>query len=151
VTAPTRIIPVKLIDLKRGDFIWVEFPYEDQDKSKHRPVLILGRSDATSLIVCSITSSSGAAKAMLLNGSDLVSGTLPKSGPSYIRPNKIQTVSHELISKNARDNRFVDMNRYGLVNSKIIVKVMEVVTQLFIDDVPIQPMAFERPAKTRIR
>jgi hypothetical protein len=151
VTAPTRISPVKLTDLKRGDFIWVEFPYEDEDNSKPRPAFILGRSDAMSLIVCQITSSPGAPKAILLNGSDLTSGTLPKSGPSYIRPNKIQTVSHKLISKDAKNSCFVDMNRYGSVNSKIIEKVMEVAKKLFDDDVQIQPVALQRPPKTRIR
>jgi hypothetical protein len=150
VTAPTRIPPVNLDDLKRGDFIWAEFPYEDKNESKFRPVLILARSDATSLIVCRITSSSGAPKAILLNGSDLVIGALPKSGPSYIRPNKIQTVSYAVISKDDKDSRLVNLNHYGSVNSKVIEKVMQVSMQLFTDKVQIQSMTFERPKK-RIR
>jgi mRNA-degrading endonuclease toxin of MazEF toxin-antitoxin module len=135
-----------LDNLKRGDIIIAEFPFENpesDDDYKERRAVILGRSDQRSFVLCMITSSSGAKDAIPLGNSDLSSGMLGAKA-SFIRPNKIQTISYSNIDI---------QGKVGSIKEDTMEKVMKKVTNIFLDEVSLSASSpvFERPQKKRIR
>ena len=134
---------VKLFNnLKRGDIVIADFPYDNEEGSKDRRAVILGRSDASSFLLCMITKNSIASDAIPLGNSDLSFGRLGYD-PSYIRPKKIQTLRYELV-----DNK----GKVGSLKEKILEKVMKSTMSAFTDEVSLTstPRALERPKK-RVR
>jgi mRNA-degrading endonuclease toxin of MazEF toxin-antitoxin module len=144
VSSPSTSKPSNLDNLKRGDIIIVDFPFEnpkDDGDYKKRMAVILGRSDKGAFVLCMITGSSGAQYAIPLSNSDLSSGVLGKA--SFVRPNKIQTISYLNIDP---------QGKFGSLKEETLKKIMEKVTSIFLDDVSLSASSpvFERPKK-RIR
>lgn len=142
---PTRK-SANLDDLKRGDIVIADFPFENaktDDDSKERRAIILGRSDARSFACCMVTKSSGAQDAMPLGNSDLSSGRLGYD-PSFIRPKKIQTISYSNIDQ--------IQGKVGSIKEDTLKKVMESAIKVLTEEVSISRTspALVRPPK-RIR
>jgi hypothetical protein len=142
---PTRKL-ANLDSLKRGDIVIADFPFEDaktDDDFKERRAVILGRSDARSFACCMVTKNSGAKDSIPLGNSDLSSGRLAYD-PSFIRPNKIQTLSYSNIDEN--------QGKIGSLKEETLKKVMETAMKVLTEEVSLSAMSstFARPQK-RIR
>ena len=81
-----------------GSVVLIKFPFSNFKSYKLRPALVVGLAEKGDLIVCQITSNAGASeRAVGINKADFKSGNLPIE--SFIRPDKLFTVSDSLISK----------------------------------------------------
>jgi len=82
----------------KGDIVIMAFPFSDFSQSKKRPALVLASLGGEDVVVCQITSSI-AERAIPLAAKDFEDGSLSRD--SFIRPDKLFTVSSSLISYKA--------------------------------------------------
>ncbi|MGE4296839.1 MAG: type II toxin-antitoxin system PemK/MazF family toxin [Desulfovibrionaceae bacterium] len=82
-----------------GTVVTVPYTYSDGSKTELRPAVIVADLPGVDSTVCAITSQSrGMAQRILINNSDLVSGSL-RIEPSYAVPSKLFTVENSLVKK----------------------------------------------------
>jgi mRNA interferase MazF len=82
----------------RGDVVILAFPFSDFSQSKKRPALVLASLGGEDIIVCQITSTI-AERAIPLAAKDFEAGSLSRE--SFIRPDKLFTISSSLINYKA--------------------------------------------------
>ena len=86
---------------KRGDIILVPFPFTDLSSSKRRPALVISPESFNDrmqdLVVVAITSQLTDQDAVLVEQSDCVDGTLPKT--SVVKLAKLFTIHSTLVLK----------------------------------------------------
>lgn len=88
--------------LDAGDLVLVPFPFTDLTAAKSRPALVLSvrayNDTAKDVILCGVTSNlANAAHSVLLDGSALAEGTLPR--PSRVKVDKVVTLAQSLVRK----------------------------------------------------
>lgn len=85
--------------LTAGEIILVRFPFSDLTSRKYRPALVVAVAEFSDIIVCQITSSKyGKRNIVQITKGDFLSGGLPVK--SYIRPDKLFTLSNKLVVGN---------------------------------------------------
>lgn len=85
---------------KRGEIVLIPVPFSDLSTSKKRPVLVISNDNyntsSPDIIVVAVTSNLTQPGISLTNA-DMATGQLPK--PSVIRPDKIYTLSQNIVVK----------------------------------------------------
>lgn len=84
--------------LKQGDIVVISFPFSNLKSFKRRPALVLATAEFDDIILCQITSKTYTSKqAIEITVNDFRLGGLNQK--SYVRPDKLFTVSSEIILK----------------------------------------------------
>ncbi len=101
------------MELDAGCIVLIPFPFADPKSHKKRPVLMLTAPDGFGdFIGLAITSKGYHANAVTLVQDGMEEGLLPK--PSWIRTDKVFTLSHEFI-----------VNAVGRVSGKIMAQAVQ--------------------------
>jgi len=86
---------------KRGDIVLVPFPFTDLSSSKRRPALVISSDDFNGqmqdLVVAAITSQLTNDRAVTVESSDCIDGTLPRT--LVVKLAKIFTIHSALVIK----------------------------------------------------
>ncbi|NJL30316.1 MAG: type II toxin-antitoxin system PemK/MazF family toxin [Phycisphaerales bacterium] len=103
---------------KRGEVVFLPFPFSDLSASKNRPVLILQPTTRGDMITCQISSRDYAdPQAITLGPNDFVEGGLPLV--SYVQARKLFTAHASLMTRPA-----------GIIRIQVLEAVIEHVVSL---------------------
>lgn len=81
-----------------GAVVLVRFPFSDLSQTKLRPAIVLADAGRGDSVLCQVTSKPyGDDRAVRLDAQDLTGGAL--SVTSFVRPGKLFTANHDLITK----------------------------------------------------
>ena len=108
-----------MVVLEPGAVVVLRFPFSDLSSSKARPAVVLAPASSPDWIVCQVTGNPFADTASIeIDDASFANGSL--RGRAYIRPLKLFTADHSIVTQRA-----------GTLRSAVLRSVLEVLLNTF--------------------